>query len=366
MTPTMRRATVWLATVTMATACGASSPPPSKDAPLSVTPVGPSAPSTPDLDASSDLGSVHADAPDAEAPGEAWTPLGDVETRAWIRRLGDVRLRPGGPVVATGPGDVEGFEIAALAQQQDHVQVGWTFGQTQLHVWLDADDAAPTVARVEPLANAPKVKVDGDEGRIDLGPGALVESLESRDGWTRVRTVDDGHEGWVPDDALARVYAYRRFEYATAGPVGFVPGRVALRATPGGAKVFTLPRVRPVSPHRVRVLSDADPKWLLVEYVPPCPESVRVTGFAAARDVNRPSPPPGVGISCGYATFRGRRPGLRPPRGTVERVELAAGTKLHDDEGRPVGEVLDPTTVLVVDDDHVGVPSPWGVIPLAR
>lgn len=131
-----------------------------------------------------------------------------VKRRAWVGRLGELRLRPEGPVVAQGPGvpahDVEGVVVAEGAR------VGMVLNQIgfQVRVYVESTDLAEVVTRDVKLTADPDQPPTPDDVGIILHIGARPEVAERRGDAARVSGGCDAIEyvGWLPSAALGRVF----------------------------------------------------------------------------------------------------------------------------------------------------------------
>jgi hypothetical protein len=308
--------------------------------------------------------------PAATEVAPSFPEIESLPERAWVVRLGAARLEPEGEAVGEATGATEPFEVYVAATTDDRVQVALVSAGTELLLWIETADVQPQIRRVVPLASGPGVAIPSEDGRLEFGPGQLVDVIERRDGATHVRPLRDGepgqpaHEGWVPDDALAATYARTNFEPTPDVPVGFVRGGTKLLTRPGGTTVATLPATEAGDTHRIGVLDERDDGWLRIEYLPQCAETIRTVGYVPAKRVDRPAVPPGFGISCGWAKLRGRRPApARLPRG-MERRKVDADLALYAPSGARVGRTTPTASLAQLPDGGFAVPTPWGLIPV--
>ncbi|WAS94142.1 hypothetical protein [Nannocystis punicea] len=157
--------------------------------------------------------------------------------RAWVAKLGELRLSPDGPVVASGPGaTTEEIELVVV---EEGARVGAVLEESgfQQLIYVDPADLADVVTREVKLAAEFDRAPAADDVGVTLHIGARPEVLERRNSMVRVSGSCEGfeYEGWMPGDALGRVFDGQ--EERGAESDAFLASDGELFVAPGGARL---------------------------------------------------------------------------------------------------------------------------------
>jgi len=127
--------------------------------------------------------------------------------RAILVRAGELRLTPGGPVVAVGHGPLaDEFDVLVVEEGE---RPGLVLGDgLRMFAVIDLADLAEVVSRRVRVTDAPTAIPPADDTGVFLEIGTWPEISERIDGWVRVSGGCDPilYEGWIPADAIARVF----------------------------------------------------------------------------------------------------------------------------------------------------------------
>ncbi len=282
---------------------------------------------------------------------------------AVIVRFGAVRFAADGPAVGDDAAPSTWHRVKVVnASDAARLRVVLSFANVSMLLWIDQADVAPQLVRPATLRPSAGAVLDDDDGRIELGPGELVEITARADGWSAVKTYD-GISGWVPDTELGPVF--REQPFPSQGTDTWLRAGAALHVRPRGKPLHrpgVSPDVAPADRQRAEVrLLRSEAQWLEVEYIEGCRPTVRVRGWARRRDTEVVGPIPG-GFGCGRGAI-----GLVSKLGafaSAPKQRVAAGTELVDEAGRLVGRVTADVELPRADDGSLRVPSPWGPLPV--
>ncbi len=298
------------------------------------------------------------------APRAVSWRLGDV--RMGVARRGAVRLRTDGAELGLADGKSLGrTKRVMVVLDEERPRVVTDEAGVRLLLYVDRADAEPVVVVRAPMRAKAGTRI-GDpprRGHVVLQPGTWVESLEQADEHARVQYVgrDALFSGWVDVAALGTTFDRRSLEPTDVDErdahTWITKRGTKLLSKPGGRVMIKLDKEDSV----VALTAKASAGYRLVEYVRPCESEISYVGFAATRDLRRPTM--GQGYGCGSGSI-----GLARPWGDAEkapRVEIEAGRFLLDvDESTVVGCVLRPTELADLGDGTHAVVTHWGPIPV--
>lgn len=277
-----------------------------------------------------------------------------LERRAWLARLGEVRLTPDGPAILKGSGAPVTFE--QLIVVDDGPRIGVIVGDmspVRMFVYLDPTDLAEVVTREVKLSQSSSRNETDDLG-VYLRPGARVTVVERRD--AAVRVVDEcrdlDSEGWVPPDALARIFPRQPEVDGDRDDTNILSGS-HLTLRPGGPPVavfqqydprdFVYPAVRLGKPRR---------GWQRVEYLA---DDCRARGWIATTNLSDD----GTDLWGGLGLTQQKV----PCDDTTERVTLDPGILLvHADSRLPFAVVAERTTLFRSTGARLCLPTFWGPV----
>lgn len=276
------------------------------------------------------------------------------DRRAWLTRLGEVRLTPDGPAILAGAGASVSPEQLLVVEEGPRIGVVvGDMGRIRMFVYVDPSDLAAVVGRETKLSQSASRSEPGDLG-VYMRAGARVTVAELRGAEGRVvdPCQDFDAEGWLPGDALARVFS-RPPEVDGEGDDTYILSGSVMTLRPGGPPVAVFHDFDPSDFNYAAVrIGEPQRGYQRVEYLA---EDCRARGWVATANLSDE----GSDVWGGLTPTQQARPCAT--RG--ERVPLAPGVVLvHADSRLPFAVVNEPTWLSRTAGDRLCLPTFWGPI----
>jgi hypothetical protein len=276
------------------------------------------------------------------------------DRRAWLARLGEVRLTPDGPAIIAGTGAPASPEQLLVVEEGPRIGVVvGDMARIRMFVYVDLTDLAAVVGRETKLSQSASRSEPGDLG-VYMRAGARVTIAEIRGAEGRV--VDPCQnfdaEGWLPGDALARVFS-RPPEVEGEGDDTYILSGSVMTLSPGGPPVaefhdfdpsgFFYSAVRIGKPRR---------GYQRVEFLA---EDCRARGWVATANLSDKGSDVWGGLTQTQQAL--------PCATSAERVPLVPGVVLvHADSRLPFAVVNEPTELFRTAGDRLCLPTFWGPV----
>jgi hypothetical protein len=259
---------------------------------------------------------------------------------------GRVQLDLGGTAI-DGPGGTKPIEVSLIGRQGNLVRAAVRLEHARFSVWTERARVLGVLARDFVM---PAIYRPGDETRVVLRAGAIVQRLKRDGARTQIRFVGALEvEGWIPDELIVdeRQLAKRIGRVST--PSRLFPGAVIRREPKWASEQLALV----ANAYSLTTIREIDPAWVVIAYAD---ADVDVQGYVSRRD------PPG-------RVHRPKDPDIAPQK-IAPTAKVPSGTCLYTHvKGDPVGYIVGDEDVML-DDAGAGwwtlaIDTPWGPIPFA-
>lgn len=274
--------------------------------------------------------------------------------RATLVHVGELRIASDGPVVAVGRGPLLNTLDLIVVEEGERPGVVLLDAGLRMFAVINPADLAEVVTRRVRVTDVPTGAPSADDTGVFLEIGAWPEITDRIDGWLRISGGCDPilHEGWIPADALGRIFDHQPEAEALIDATVAAGSRVFVG--PGGRPLASFPGSESlVSSYPVELVGAVKRGFRKIKFTT---QTCTVRGWVPTRHVDR--------FGAIEEIWGGGVVSTRLCGESSDTQTLAAGTLLAHTVGGVVFARMDKplrlSRVRGTNDDRLCISTLWG------